>query len=537
MIYASSSIHSAYRAPSVMGAYRDSSPADDFLHAALSAQVISEAHIFSEERGVAPASAGLQRHMAEQRITSQQVALLPRSVEEHEYIWVSPFTAFGSICALRRGLGHVPFPICGIVHSLSMADIMGRMIGDIVRSHPCDAMIATSRAARLAFEYARNDAADWLRDVAGATSTARTWIEEIPVPVDLDAFAPGEQRFSREVLQLPADRTIVLCPGHVLRGSRQALDPLTSALKSLAAQHPHMMLLIGGPHRGRYSNDATMLAQELGLPGGVHLIADVPSHLERHVYAAADLFVSTEDCVQDADGLTTLKAMAAGLPVVVSDWGASRDLVEDGVNGCLVPTYWNPVAGVMMSWLSECAWAPEFLADRTIVDVRMLRDALDALLSQPERRLELGRQARATVERTRSLPAIGRRLGALWAQQRAVLKEMEARPRASVIDYNEMFRPYATAELSLDLELRVGPDGRRFLGDDLSGPDTREVPPLLKTSASQILERVRLGPVATRACVEGGSEFTFEAIVWLLRKGILSCDGVPQQAIARPIMA
>lgn len=536
MIYASSSIHSAYRAPGVMGAHRDYSPADDFLHAALSAQVIAEAHIFSEERGVSPASAGLQRHMAEQHITSQQVALLPRAVEEHEYIWVSPFAAFGSACTLRRGLGHVPFPICGIVHSLSMADIMGRMIGDIVRSEPCDALIATSRAARLAFEYARNDAADWLRDVAGATRTAKSWIEEIPVPVDLDAFG-GEQKFSRDVLQLPADRIIVLCPGHVLRGSRDALDPVTSALKSLAAQHRQMMLLIGGPHRGRYANDATMLAQELGLPGGVHLIADVPSHLERHVYASADLFVSTDDCVQETDGLTAPKAMAAGLPVVVSDWGASRDLVEDGVNGCLVPTYWNPVAGVMMSWLSECAWAPQFLADRTIVDVRVLRDAIDALLSQPERRIALGRQARATVERTRSLPAIGRRLGTLWAQQQAIVKEMATRPRTSVIDYNEMFRSYATAELSLDLELRVGPDGRRFLGDDLSGPDTREVPPLLKASASQILERVRLGPVSTRACVESGSEFTFEAIVWLLRKGILSCDGVPQQSSAHAVMA
>jgi len=524
VIYASNVLQSARGSQGLTEPSREYSPTDEFLDAALASRAISEAHVLTAERSVSSTSPSLQRYVEEKRITAKPSALLPMLVEEHQYIWVSPLSSFGSTCALRRGLGHVAFPICGIVHSVWMADLMGRMIGDVVRSEACDAMIVTNGAAGQAFQSAWAGAAEWLRDEAGVRALTTPWIEKIPIPVDLAAFGGSAQRYSRDLLQLPADRAIVLCPGRVLRGRHDEPDPLVSALESLIDKYPRMMLLIGGAPHGQYSKDTAILAQELKLTGRLKMIVDVPVHLKRHLYASADIFVSTDDVVQEDQGLTALEAMAAGLPVVVSDWGGSRELVEDGVNGYLVPTYWNPVAGVMMSWLSECTWAPQFLSDRTIVDVRRLRDALDALLAQSERQVEFGQQARATIERTRSFTVVGRQLRDLWTNQQAALAKIEMRVREAVINYTAMFRPYATAELNLDLELQVGPQGGRLLGDELSGPDTRDVPLLLRASASQILERVRLGPVTIRACVEAGSEFTFEAIVWLLRKGMLSCD-------------
>ena len=53
--------------------------------------------------------------------------------------------------------------------------------------------------------------------------------------------------------------------------------------------------------------------------------------------AAADLFCSPADNLQETFGLSVLEAMASSLPVVASDWNGYRDLVEHGSTGWLVP--------------------------------------------------------------------------------------------------------------------------------------------------------------------------------------------------------
>ena len=44
-------------------------------------------------------------------------------------------------------------------------------------------------------------------------------------------------------------------------------------------------------------------------------------------YAAADIFVSLSDNIQETFGLTPVEAMAAGLPVVASDWDGYRETI------------------------------------------------------------------------------------------------------------------------------------------------------------------------------------------------------------------
>src|SRR3546814_3034291 len=61
-------------------------------------------------------------------------------------------------------------------------------------------------------------------------------------------------------------------------------------------------------------------------------------------WAAADVFVSLSDNIQESFGITPVEAMAAGLPCIVSDWDGYRDTVVDGETGILVPT-WVPPAG------------------------------------------------------------------------------------------------------------------------------------------------------------------------------------------------
>lgn len=59
----------------------------------------------------------------------------------------------------------------------------------------------------------------------------------------------------------------------------------------------------------------------------------------RHrIWRAADLFVSLADNIQETFGLSPIEAMAASLPVVVSDWDGYKDTVRHGIDGFRVPT-------------------------------------------------------------------------------------------------------------------------------------------------------------------------------------------------------
>ena len=84
-----------------------------------------------------------------------------------------------------------------------------------------------------------------------------------------------------------------------------------------------------------------MLQMQHVHPGRILLDGRDPDQLAMS-WACADLFCSLSDNIQETFGITPIEAMAAGLPVVVTDWDGYRDTVRDGVDGFRVPTYMPP---------------------------------------------------------------------------------------------------------------------------------------------------------------------------------------------------
>ena len=58
----------------------------------------------------------------------------------------------------------------------------------------------------------------------------------------------------------------------------------------------------------------------------------------QRAWAAANVFCSLSDNLQETFGITPIEAMATGLPTVVSDWDGYRGTVEHGVTGFRVPS-------------------------------------------------------------------------------------------------------------------------------------------------------------------------------------------------------
>ena len=77
----------------------------------------------------------------------------------------------------------------------------------------------------------------------------------------------------------------------------------------------------------------------------------VSEEAKRNALAAADVGISLVDNAQETFGLAVAEAMAAGLPMVVSNWSGYRDLVREGVDGYLIPSAWASSASkVSVFW-------------------------------------------------------------------------------------------------------------------------------------------------------------------------------------------
>ena len=100
-------------------------------------------------------------------------------------------------------------------------------------------------------------------------------------------------------------------------------------------------------------------------------------------------------------GLTPVEAMAAGLPVVVSDWDGYRDTVRHGVDGIRIPTLQSPPACgdiLVDRYAADIDSYDVYLARTTynvVVDVDVTAQAFTALINDPALRKRMGEAGRA----------------------------------------------------------------------------------------------------------------------------------------------
>ena len=109
------------------------------------------------------------------------------------------------------------------------------------------------------------------------------------------------------------------------------IDVFLYALKSVVNELPDVKAVIVG--EGRLRGELQQLAMDMGIDCNVSIVGyqrDLISWLQ-----ASRVFILTSD--SEGLSLSMTEAMMCGLPVVVSDVGDLKDLVDDGVNGYLVP--------------------------------------------------------------------------------------------------------------------------------------------------------------------------------------------------------
>ncbi len=144
--------------------------------------------------------------------------------------------------------------------------------------------------------------------------------------VDLADFAPVDVVAARKRLSLPPEGHVIASVGHLI--PRKGHELVVEALASL----PDATLLIAGS--GPDGDPLAALAKRLGVDRRVRFLGQLPHDVLPLVYGASDALVLASSNEGWANVL--LEAMACGTPVVATDVGGSREVVDAPEAGILL---------------------------------------------------------------------------------------------------------------------------------------------------------------------------------------------------------
>jgi len=389
-----------------------------------------------------------------------------------------PDPSLGRWASLRQGMQPTAFSLTGVIHTVC-SDGALKGIGDIPLAplYPWDAVVCTSIAGRAVVASALEQRLEAMLARFRCSTPPALAVELPQLPV-IPLAGPTEQPFesllnrtqrrqlARQQLNLSQDAFVVAFVGRLSFHSKAHPISLYRALDELAAANPDQRVtLIECGHlfnswiAGAYDELRARFPRiDFRLVGGLQPADEIEKW---KVLAAADVFTSPADNLQETFGLSLLEAMMAELPLVVSDWNGYRDLVKHGVNGYLVPTSDVLAQSTSSPDELETAYADGRLNYDQMIGLRSLGvvvdhgaylDAFQALLSDPQQRMEMAQAALQILRDQFSPSAVSHAYRELWGDLAERRRAASAdSPDCSVLPpllpaYGRLFAHYATAD-------------------------------------------------------------------------------------------
>jgi len=170
-----------------------------------------------------------------------------------------------------------------------------------------------------------------MRDTAIATFGADPErVHPVVNGIDTDVFHPRDRQAMRSKLGVPADARLITYVGRFVEA--KGMRELLQAFQALAAQDPRVRLALVGD--GVMREELAGLVQATGLGGRVTMTGGLEPAQVAEWICASDLL--TLPSWSEGYPNVVVEALACGVPVVATDVGGTREIIDDS-KGLLIP--------------------------------------------------------------------------------------------------------------------------------------------------------------------------------------------------------
>jgi len=459
-----------------------------------------------------------------------------------------PGPGIGEHAWQRAAFGHGGWSLCGITHTTSSAAAMDALAELITAPvQPWDAVICTSTAVKNNVERLMQAQVDYLKNRLGITKLVLPQLPVIPLGIHTPdfAFTEAQKAAARQALGVDEHTLVVLFMGRLSFHAKAHPLAMYQALEAAAQTTGKQVVLVEcGWHANEFIAKAYADAARLACPSVKVITLDGRKAEDRQTaWAGADVFCSLSDNIQETFGIVPIEAMAAGLPVVVSDWDGYKDTVRDGIDGFRIPTL-MPGAGLggdlalrhaleIDTYDMYCGHTCSLVA----VDVEAAVDAFKRLFLSAELRRQMGEAGRQRARDVYDWAAIIPRYEALWAQlteiRTAQAKDLKPLPHPwpARMDPFHAFASYPTQLLTEQTVLGLV-DGdmdtalkRTLACRQLAMVDFAKVVLPTEDEIRAVLQAAAAGPQAAVALIAAipaeRQAFVFRSLAWLTKLGVL----------------
>ena len=454
-----------------------------------------------------------------------------------------PSPNFSAEAWRRAPYGTQAWSICGITHTTSTAAVMqGFFDLRMAPVQPWDAVICTSRSVLASVTYLMDRADEHIRSHLRATPPPRPMLPVIPLGVHCDDFAPDAAAGALLRQRLGAGPQDVVFSTIARLTPHEKFDPLPIYMAMQAAQaqlHDRKLhVVLCGQFRDEFSRKVFENGARALMPDVGFAVLDGALAAERKAaLSGADVFMFLIDNIQETFSIAPLEGMAAGLPLLVSDWDGMKDTVPPEVGfrvtsrslpGPYLASEALRYQGGTDSYLQYCAVTSAL----TEIDQPELVDRILTLARDGDLRRRMGRAGQAHVRAHYDWSVIVPQMQALWAEQEAM--RVAAKPLRYRSDSlpiapspTHYFAAYPTEQVTLKDQLFVAVDG---------GPDLQALLRIRNYTATKRMfaPPAQIGSVLAVVQAKGGCDLaTIETacgltslqaarvVIWLLKYNLL----------------
>jgi starch synthase len=445
------------------------------------------------------------------------------------------------LARLRNRVSPSAFSIFGVTHTLSTdrtIDAIAAMA--MTPFHEWDALICTSDVAQDVVTDILEQRRDELRAEIGATRLPMVQTPVIPLGVHCQQWArsPDAVAAARARLGLGRDEVAFLFAGRLAFHSKVNPAEMYQGLQAISAD-AKVVCIEAGLHTHNGIKNAYEKAQQVFAPDVRFIHAPGDDALAySDAWLAADVFVSLSDNIQETFGLTPVEAMAAGLPVIVSDWNGYRSNIRHEIEGFLIPT--RAPSSQAGDDLDIAVQLEKLTYDRFIgllsltvtVDRALLKTALFSLGTNPDLRRRMGAEGRQRALRMFDWPQVLGRYDDLGSELSAIRaaagdKPPQAWPQRG--NPYERFRTFASRILADTDHVTAAPNAiqrlREVMALDLANYAVKDpyLPPVALTALlDALLDNASAATVADVLERAGGADpVRRRALSWLCKFGVV----------------